>query len=324
MKHVNLKGYMGKKVSKTKTLNIKTIQIPLTKKELRELLHNRLPCICCGREMLHPEDYRYLESVDLSKDALVTIALISPFEKYMYPVEKQVFAMLKDMALKYPDKNFKELLEIKKNIHELALVRIQSTIFNKINFYRRILPEKEAKYLRTLMIKTMDIVFDSDTQKPFSRRVFIIKLKKILKNYEDEKIKSEIIKIAKRLPRSSDEVSAFVMKNFRKPPDVIALNLIHPAVGTFEHLLPRSQKGMNNSLNFALECSYCNNSRHHFPLSVQLEENPQMLVYSQVHVDKLISLYKKGVGNKEYILNLKEVLFQLSYGEIDLDLSNLN
>ena len=137
-------------------------------------------------------------------------------------------------------------------------------------------------------------------------------------------MKDEIIEIARRLPRSSDEVCAFVVKNARKRPEIIALNLIHPAVGTFEHLQPKSLKGANNSLNFALECSYCNNSRHHYPLSVQIEENPYMPQNAQLHIDKLISLCKKGIGKKEYIENLREVLFNLSYEEIDLYISKLN
>lgn len=174
------------------------------------------------------------------------------------------------------------------------------------------------------MIKTNDIIFDPEPHKPFSRRIFIHKLKNILKNIENKKLKDEILEIARRLPRSSDEVCAFVVKNARKRPSVIALNLIHPSVGTFEHLLPKCMKGMNNSLNFALECSYCNNSRHHYPLSVQIEENPFMPQNAQIQADKLISLCKKGLCKKDYITNLKDVLECLSDKIICLDLSKLD
>ena len=242
----------------------------------------------------------------------------------MHPVEKQVFNMFKSMAVKYPDKNFKELLMMKKDIHELALVKIQSIIFNKISFYRRILPKKTARQLRKLMIKTNDIIFDPEPHKPFSRRIFIHKIKNITKNLENKKIKNEILEIARRLPRSSDEVCAFVVKNARKPASVIALNLVHPSVGTFEHLLPKCMKGMNNSLNFALECSYCNNSRHHYPISVQIEENPYMPQNAQLQADKLISLCKKDLCKKEYIQNLKEKLKCLSEEIICLDISKLD
>ena len=79
--------------------------------------------------------------------------------------------------------------------------------------------------------------------------------------------------------------------------------------------------GLNNSLNFALECSYCNNSRHHYPISVQIEENPYMPQNAQIQADKLISLCKKGLCKKEYIENLKNVLCNLSDNIIDLDIS---
>ncbi len=315
---------MARKKFKTKKITFKVSEIPLTRRELKSLLNYRIPCICCGREMIPPDVYTQLERMDLTGTALEVVEILKPFENIMFPVEKQVYHMLKDMAVKYPDKNFQDLLMMKRDIHELALVRIQSVIFNKISFYRRILPSKIAHKLRNLMIKTNDTIFNPAPKKAFSRRMFIIKLKGILKNFNNEKMKEEIIKIARRLPRSSDEVCAFVVKNARKRPEVIALNLIHPAVGTFEHLQPRSQNGLNNSLNFALECSYCNSSRHHYPLSVQLEENPDMPHNAQVHAEKLISLCKKGIGKKEYIENLCHVLACLSENEINIDLSLLN
>ncbi len=318
---------MEKKAVKGEKLSFKCkIQdIPLTRKELKNLLHFHIPCLCCGMEMLHPDIYsNLLENHALYGNASDVISVLEPFEQIMHPVERQVFNMFKSMSVKYPNKNFKELLELKKDIHELALVKIQSIIFNKISFYRRILPKKTARQLRKLMIKTNDIIFDPQPHKPFSRRIFIHKLKNIIKNIENKKIKTEILEIARRLPRSSDEVCAFVVKNTRKRPEVIALNLIHPSVGTFEHLMPKCMNGMNNSLNFALECSYCNNSRHHYPISVQIEENPYMPQNAQIQAEKLISLSKKGLCKKEYIQNLKKVLQTLSDEIICLDISRLD
>lgn len=315
---------MEKKIIKTEKTSFKVSEIPLTRKELKNLLNYHIPCLCCGMEMLHPDVYMELMHVEaLGSRAIEAIPILEPFEKIMHPVERQVFNMFKSMAIKYPDKNFKELLLMKKDVHELALVKIQSVIFNKISFYRRILPKKAARDLRKLMIKTNDIIFDPAPHKPFSRRIFIHKIKNITKNIENQKIKNEIIEIARRLPRSSDEVCAFVVKNARKRPEIIALNLIHPSVGTFEHLLPKCMKGMNNSLNFALECSYCNNSRHHYPIAEQIEENPYMPQNAQIQADKLISLYKKGLCKKEYIQNLQKTLQTLSDDIICLDTNKL-
>ena len=308
-----------------KTLNTPECPpIPLTRKELKDLFNYHIPCLCCGEEMLHPDIYmQMLDMKELGGNAADAVKFLEPYEGIMHSVEKQVFNMFKTMSKKYPNKNFQEFLIMKKDIHELALVKIQSSIFNKVSFYRRILPKKMARQLRKLMIKTNDIIFDPEPHKPFSRRIFINKLKNILKQLENKKLKNEIIEIARRLPRSSDEVCAFVVKNARKKPEVIALNLIHPSVGTFEHLTPRCMKGLNNSLNFGLECSYCNNSRHHYPIPIQIEENPYMPQNAQIQADKLISLYKKGIGKKQYIENLREVLYWLSDRTIDLDISKL-
>lgn len=317
---------MEKKIVKTENISFKckVSEIPLTRKELKNLLNYRIPCLCCGMEMLHPDAYmKLMENKELSNAAITVIPILEPYEKIMHPVEKQVFNMFKSLAVKYPDKNFKELLEMKRDIHELALVKIQSIIFNKISFYRRILPKKMARRLRKLMIKTNDIIFDPEPHKPFSRRIFIHKIKNITKNLENKKIKNEILEIARRLPRSSDEVCAFVVKNARKPATTIALNLVHPSVGTFEHLQPKCMNGMNNSLNFALECSYCNNSRHHYPISLQIEENPYMPKNAQLQADKLISLCKKGLCKKEYIKHLRQNLETLSDGIIQIEINTL-
>lgn len=315
---------MEKKIVKTEKISFKCKEIPLTRRELKNLFNYHIPCPCCGMEMLHPDIYtELLENRDLSGKIKDIIPILEPFENIMHPVERQVFNMFKSLAPKYPDKNLQELLLLKKDVHELALVKIQSSIFNKISFFRRILPKKTARALRKLIIKTNDIIFDPEPHKPFSRRIFIHKLKNICKNIDSPKIKDEIIKIARRLPRSSDEVCAFVVKNARKSSRIIALNLIHPSVGTFEHLQPKCMNGENNSLNFALECTYCNNSRHHYPLSVQIEENPYMPENAQIQMDKLISLCKKDLCKREYIINLKNMFYFHSDGIIDLDISKL-
>lgn len=315
---------MEKKIVKTNNISFKRKEIPLTRKELKNLLNFHIPCLCCGMEMLHPDIYtELLNNKNLTKPAIEVIPILEPFESIMHPVERQVFNMFKSMAHKYPDKDFQELLMMRKSIHELALVKIQSSIFNKISFYRRILPKKIARALRKLIIKTNDIIFDPEPHKPFSRRIFIYKIKNICKHIEDKTIRDDIIKIARRLPRSSDEVCAFVVKNARKSSKVIALNLIHPSVGTFEHLQPKCLNGQNNSLNFALECSYCNNSRHHYPITVQIEENPFMPENCQNQINRLISLHKKGLCKREYIENLKCELYFHSQGLIEVDLGNL-
>ena len=315
---------MDRKVVKSENAAFRCKEIPLTRKELKTLFNYHLPCLCCGMEMMHPDVYtELLDSHKLAGKTFDVIRELEPFENIMHPVERQVFNMLKSMSQKYPDKDFQELLIMKKQVHELALVKIQSSIFNKISFYRRILPKKTARQIRKLIIKTNDIIFDPEPHKPFSRRIFINKIKNIALNIENEKIREDIISTARRLPRSSDEVCAFVVKNARKRSEVIALNLIHPSVGTFEHLLPKCFKGQNNSLNFALECTYCNNSRHHYPIVVQIEENPYMPENAQIHFDKLISLCKEELCKNEYVENLRETLKILSDGIIEADISNL-
>ena len=126
---------MDRKVVKSENAAFRCKEIPLTRKELKNLFNFHIPCLCCGMEMMHPDVYtELLDSHKLAGKTLDVIKELEPFEDWMHPVERQVFNMLKSMSEKYPDKNFQELLIMKKQVHELALVKIQSSIFNKISF----------------------------------------------------------------------------------------------------------------------------------------------------------------------------------------------
>ena len=165
---------MNRKVVKNENAAFRCKKIPLTRKELKGLFNFHIPCLCCGLEMLHPDEYTMiLDNHLLAGKTCNVIDILKKYENIMHPVERQVFNMFKSMAAKYPDLDFQQLLLLKKEVHELALVKIQSNIFNKISFYRRILPKKTARALRKLIIKTNDIIFDPEPHKPFSRRIFV-------------------------------------------------------------------------------------------------------------------------------------------------------
>lgn len=51
---------MEKRIVKTENISFKLAEIPLTRKELRNILNYRIPCLCCGHEMIHPDTYTEL------------------------------------------------------------------------------------------------------------------------------------------------------------------------------------------------------------------------------------------------------------------------
>lgn len=95
---------MEKRIVKTENISFKLAEIPLTRKELRNILNYRIPCLCCGHEMIHPDTYTELiENPLLASNALTVIPVLEPYEKIMYPVERQVFNMPKNLSVKHPD-----------------------------------------------------------------------------------------------------------------------------------------------------------------------------------------------------------------------------
>ena len=92
---------MEKKIIKTENIVFRCKEIPLTRRELKELFNFHIPCLCCGMEMLHPDIYtELLENPKLSGNAPEVVELLSPFENIMHPVERQVFNMFKSLGQK--------------------------------------------------------------------------------------------------------------------------------------------------------------------------------------------------------------------------------
>ena len=75
---------MEKKIVKKENISFKCKiqEIPLTRKELKNLLKFRIPCLCCGMEMLHPDIYlKLLDMKELSGNAFSAISILEPFER---------------------------------------------------------------------------------------------------------------------------------------------------------------------------------------------------------------------------------------------------
>ena len=214
---------------------------------------------------------------------------------------------------------------------------------------------KNNKEIRTLFDVTNAKIYGFPTFEPFKRQEFIYDLKNIVKFLKNKELEAEIIQIARRLPTSSDEVSAFVVKHVNDTPERIGYYLFKGSLASIEHIEPRvsqvkeesvihkagknkkKKAKTNNTVsqrnhinNYGLSSAYINSLRSNMPFDEWVRQNPHIYKTCQKYVDRLIELYKTGkfaqVGlNKSYITTFADRVRINSPAEkpIILDLSKL-
>lgn len=211
---------------------------------------------------------------------------------------------------------------------------------------------KNNKEIRNIFDVTNAKIYGFPTFEPFKRQEFIYDLKNIVKFLKNKELETEIIQIAKELPTSSDEVSAFVVKHVNDTPERIGYYLFKGSLASIEHLDPKvpqvkedaigltkkSKKkkagnniaGRNHINNYGLCSAYINSLRSNMPFDEWARKNPQIYEACQKYVDRLIEHYHTGkfakVGlDKSYIYNFANKVKSISPPEkpIILDLSKL-
>ena len=213
---------------------------------------------------------------------------------------------------------------------------------------------KNNKEIQNILDVTSAKIYGFPTFEPFKRQEFIYDLKNIVKFLQDKELETEIIRIARELPTSADNVSAFIVKHVNDSPEKIGYYLFKGSLSSIEHIEPRIPQikektvqkagkkkkkktnsdgliGQRNHINnYGLSSAYINSLRSNMPFDEWIRKNPQAYWACQKYVDRLIEHYNSGkfnkVGlNRSYITNFANKVKLLSPAEnpIMLDLSKL-
>lgn len=161
---------------------------------------------------------------------------------------------------------------------------------------------------------------------PFSRKSYLYDLHKIVENIPDEKVRTKIMDEAFKLPTSSQDFSAYLVKLSWESSDRIASRILWPYLASVEHIVPRSVGGADTMFNFAGATTREISLRKSIDFTQQMKLRPDTPKYCQQYVDKLIDLYKDGEFaknnvNPKYIEDFKKTIKKVSKGQIDLDIS---
>lgn len=211
-----------------------------------------------------------------------------------------------------------------------AISRRRSETLNKIESVQMSSPLKNNEELKNLMAQTRSKIFNIPVVSNFNRKTFIYELQKITSKLENKTLANEMIRVATELPKSRQDVSAFIVKAANTSSEKIGYDLIVGSVGCIEHLIPFAKKGKDSLENYAITTAYFNSERGSRSMIQQLALHPETYKNCQKQVDRLINLYNNGVFEKVgltkwYIINLAKRMYRLSPpdNKLLIDLSRL-
>ena len=257
--------------------------VPASRAPLEKLYKYHLTCLCCGREMIEPEEIQKLaNSGVLSCNAPEAIEILNKYEGNMHSVEKEVFGILKEKAKKYPDLNFQQILTLIKDEHEKPLIATQFGIFKMIEKASENINPELKKEIKELIEEEKQLILEGNNQ--FRRKRFVNKFEQILSGRKNSATKEHLIRLANKLPTAYEDKNAFIVKYSTKPADAIGIRLLSYSMCTIEHVRPKNPKttnGENHLFNYIPECMRCNSFRQDRPMIQQLEEHPEMFFNSQ-------------------------------------------
>lgn len=276
-------------------------------------------CPCCGVEMMTQKQMNDV-SKRLGNTSSQAVSTLKNYEKYMHPVEKECFNMMKDWAKSKPDASLKDLLQENKEPQLIKLQAKQNTILDNVDIISKELSENEQAEVKKVTDITRKIVSSTDKEIKFKRKTFLKDIDELQSKISNEEVYAKMRKEAEKMPTSQNDVSAFVVKYAERTHQEIGERLVKLSVGTIEHIKPRSEGGRNMVSNYMLECGGCNHERSSIPLGDWVDSHPEMKENTQKYIDEVIKRINDGKmkGFSFYPAAVARTLFQQSDGKLDL------
>lgn len=291
-------------------------------KPLRKL--KNITCPYRGIKIIPSETIKTFEKgLNKCKNAHDAVKLLTPFQNYLLPVEKAIFAIFKDFSLINPHDNLQNcLLMIKRNcLIKLKLEEME--VLDDVDMLTRKLSPLTALKIRSKTTKCRQIILSDNKRDTFKRKTFLNSLEEIRPNDNERDIFNEIKNKALFLPTSESSRNAFVVKYSNRKQIEIIRRLFIASTASIEHVTPASNGGLNTLGNFILTTASGNRYRENMPLTEYIKRHPQIPKYMQMYIDDIIHEIHAGNlrGNETYPYKIKQKLYEESEGRILLSLS---
>ena len=282
-------------------------------------------CPCCGVEMMTQKQMNAV-SKDLGNTSAKAISTLKNYEKYMHPVEKECFNLMKDWSKSKPDASLKDLLQENKAPQLEKLQTKQNSILDTVDEISKQLSSTEQEEVKKVTDTTRKFVSSTDKEIKFKRKTFLKDIDDLKSKISNKEIYTQIHKEAEKMPTSQNDVSAFIVKYSERTHQEIGERLVKLSVGTIEHIKPRSEGGRNTVSNYMLECGGCNHERSSIPLGDWVDSHPEMKENTQKYIDEVIKRINAGEmkGFSFYPAAVARTLYEQSDGKIDVKVQGLN
>ncbi len=293
-----------------------------------------LHCPVCGYIMLNPEQQEmFVQDVydkkgeDLAKtlekyeDESIFTHKQTPRKKSIFnPQRQQVVNIIKNLALKHPDLDLAQLVQLQANSSMPSLIEQQLAITTELKEYVKQninSPDKLQSLNNTIFEHETRIKGKSPID--FSRKVFIYEILKIV---DEDENKERINEIVSKLPNSKNDINSFFVKYSKnKTSKEIALKIIEQSKPTAEHLFPESKGGANSISNYICDCAVCNNKRRDLDFFDWQKEIPNFQQRLQEYLKTIQAALDNNIlpdDYDSYIPKIIETIRSLSGGHIIL------
>ena len=179
---------------------------------LKKLLPYGIPDLYSGRPMLDPQFVQKILKRKLFSSPIRTVVKsLIPYEESLYPVERNIFSMLKSVSKNQPQKLIEDVVHELAPAHQVRLRNIQKPIFEELENLAEEMPEEQKLEFNELMILTKKKLENHPITLKFSAKEFKYQLERInlgiksRNNILEVKTMKTLMNMAKHLPSKSDE-----------------------------------------------------------------------------------------------------------------------
>lgn len=253
---------------------------------LRQTKHLR--CAYSGKLLLPQSEFKEVcQKLERRTNAQEVINLLQNYEKYMHDTELAIFSKIKDTK----HKTKIDLQDILKSLQPEALVRLKEKQIAILTSTDHII-EKLSPNVADLVRLIRDNALAKIEDNTFGRQPPLEMIKAVKAKGADLNRVIKIYQTWYKLPNSTRDEDAFIVKYARKTHLEIARRLLCSSMATIEHIVPTSRKKKNSDFlgNMILVSARFNNERHSMPLDeyIMLNQDIDMRRHLQKYIDLVI------------------------------------
>lgn len=290
---------------------------------------DNITCPYSGVKMINARKMDRIErDLQNCKNMQERLDILEKHKASMQPLEKEMYKTFVSYSASNPSGSLNDCLRMLKP-DCLAELRIsQLKVIDNIDNISNNMDAKTALAVRKVTTNARKKIVDDKHDSIFKRKDLLADIHDVTKDYSDQKVVRQMWAEANRLPKSTNDINAFVVKYANRSPIEIASRLLRPSVASIEHIRPANpdsssiKNGENELTNFMLAARDWNSGRGNTPLPDFVRQHPNIPKYSQLHMNDIIKAIHKGKLQDcdWYPYVLKEKLYNESAGLIDVSI----